>query len=94
MPRCIVVPVVLVEFCNFIVDVIIDVRLWYRTCKWRVWFFCQFICLFIFPNTCVGSNPSLFQGVGGSEMIEGIEAFNDCSCSAFDVECCYSLDRR
>ena len=40
---------------------------------------------FHFPNTCVGSNPSQFQGVGGSEMIEGIEAFNDCS--AFDVEC-------
>ena len=43
-------------------------------------------------DTCVGSNPSQFQGVGGSEMIEGIEAFNDCS--AFDVECCYGLDRR
>ena len=22
-------------FCNLIVDVIIDVRLWYRACKWR-----------------------------------------------------------
>ena len=32
MPGCIVVPVVLVQFCNFIVDVIIDVRLWYRVC--------------------------------------------------------------
>ena len=32
MPGCIVVPVVLVQFCNFIVDVIIDVRLWYRAC--------------------------------------------------------------
>ena len=31
----------------------------------------------------MGSNPSQFQGVGGSEMIEGIEAFIDCS--AFDV---------
>ena len=51
-----------------------------------------FICLFIFPNTCVGNNPSQFQGVGGSEMIKGIEAFNDCS--AFDVECCCGLDRR
>ena len=29
MPGCIIVPMVLVEFCNFIVDVIIDVRLWY-----------------------------------------------------------------
>ena len=36
MPGCIVVPVVLVEFCNLIiVDVIIDVTLWYRACKWR-----------------------------------------------------------
>ena len=34
MPGCIVVPVVLVEFCNLIVDVIIDVTLWYRACKW------------------------------------------------------------
>ena len=32
VPGCIVVPVVLVKFCNFIVDVIIDVRLWYRAC--------------------------------------------------------------
>ena len=32
---------------------------------------------------------SKVSGVGGSEMIEGIEAFNDCS--AFDVECCYLL---
>ena len=32
MPGCIVVPVVLVQFCNFIVDAIIDVRLWYRAC--------------------------------------------------------------
>ena len=37
-------------------------------------------------------NPSQFQGVGGSEMIEGIEAFTDCS--VFDVECSYGLDRR
>ena len=35
VPGCIVVPVVLVQFCNFIVDVIIDVRLWYRACQWR-----------------------------------------------------------
>ena len=35
MPGCIVVPVVLAEFCNLIVDVIIDVRLWYRASKWR-----------------------------------------------------------
>ena len=32
VPGCIVVPVVLVQFCNFIVDVVIDVRLWYRAC--------------------------------------------------------------
>ena len=32
MPGCVVVQVVLVQFCNFIVDVIIDVRLWYRAC--------------------------------------------------------------
>ena len=32
MARCIVVPVVLVQFCYFIIDVIIDVRLWYRAC--------------------------------------------------------------
>ena len=38
----------------------------------------------------MGSNPSQFQSVGGSEMIESIEAFNDCS--AFDFECCYGLD--
>ena len=30
MSRCIVVSVILVELCNFIVDVIIDVRLWCR----------------------------------------------------------------
>ena len=35
MPRCIVVRVVLVEFCNLIVDVIIDVTLWYKACKKR-----------------------------------------------------------
>ena len=40
----------------------------------------------------MGSNPSQFQSVGGSEMIEGIEAFDDCS--VFDVEYCYGLDRR
>ena len=30
MLECIVVPVVLVDFCTYIVDVIIDVRLWYK----------------------------------------------------------------
>ena len=40
----------------------------------------------------MGSNPSQFQGVGGSEMIIGIEAFDESS--GFDVECCYGLDRR
>ena len=34
-PGCIIVPVVLAEFCNFIFDVVIDMRLWYRACKWR-----------------------------------------------------------
>ena len=33
MPGCIVVPVVLVEFCSLIFDVIVDVTLWYRACK-------------------------------------------------------------
>ena len=44
------------------------------------------------PVWAAASNPFQIQGVGGSEMIEGIEAFNDCS--AFDVECCCGLDRR
>ena len=35
VPGCIVVPVVLVEFCNLVVDVITDVTSWYRACKWR-----------------------------------------------------------
>ena len=35
MTGYIVVPVGLVEYCNFIVDVIIDVRLRYTACKWR-----------------------------------------------------------
>ena len=34
MPGCIVVPLVLVEFCNLIADVVIDVRLWYRAFFW------------------------------------------------------------
>ena len=54
MPRCIVVPVVLVEFCNFIVDVIIDVRLWYRTCKWRMWFLLPIHLPFHFPKYLCG----------------------------------------
>ena len=34
VPGCIVVPVVSDELYNFTVDVIIDVRLWYRACQW------------------------------------------------------------
>ena len=47
---------------------------------------------FSFPQIPVWAAIHLSSKVGGSEMIEGIEAFNDCS--AFDVECCYGLDRR
>ena len=90
-------PLVLVEFCYFIVDVIVNVSLWFRACKWRCCGcteFFQLICFFISPNTGVGGNPSQIQGVGGSETIEGIELRNLVNVLAFDVEYCHGLDRR
>ena len=71
VPGSIVFPVVLVEFCKFIVDVLVNVSLWFRACKWRCCGctkFFQFICFFISPNTSVGGNSSQIQGVGSSEM--------------------------
>ena len=40
----------------------------------------------------MGGHSSQFQGFGGSEMIEGIEASD--VCPAFDVECFCGPDRR
>ena len=70
-PRIILVcygPVLVVELYNFVVDVVIDVRLGCRLFKGEVpggAEFCHFVCFFVSPETDVGCSPSKFQADDG-----------------------------